>query len=71
MTIIVWETKASSYTGGRIREFESWEELVIYMKSKYSLWIIEFNVLDWVRRSSAKKLDARIIMYDDYLERRW
>ena len=68
MTIVVWETKASKYLGGGVRKFDKWEDLINYMRSKYPLWVIEFDVPDWVRRSCEEKIDVRVIMYDDYLE---
>lgn len=47
-----------------VEEFESWDEIIEYMKEGYGRWIIEF---DWYK-SEESEAEVELIKYDCYVE---
>jgi len=63
-------TKASDIDYEEIKEFKDWNELMEYLKRKYSSWVIEFNQKKIIYNMFCQdnKVDVEVTMYDDFIE---
>ena len=64
-------TKASDLDYEEIREFKDWNELVVYLRERYSSWIVELDKKKIVYNMFAKEsewVDVEVTMYDDFVE---